>query len=444
MAERIRPERRLHLAVNVLAGGIDWRLPGGFPTAFFDPTFYANAAQIAERGLLDAVFMADNSVLHAKGYPNSGLDPVVTLATMAQATSKIGLVASYSTTFHEPYSIARVFVSLDHLSNGRAGWNMVTSRNKPEGLNYGFTELPSRHARYQRAVEAAEIVTQLWDSWQPGALILDTASGVALDRTLIKPIDYVGEYLSCTGPLQLPPSRQGRPLLTQAGGSDDGIELAARFADGVFTSSLYVEQAREYYTKLKTAAARYGRSPGQIAVLPGIALVIGSTESEARQRAAEHEALSGVPTGDPVEQWARTVGVNLHDLDPDKPFPLELLKPTGDTYSSVGFDTSTRLYLEHNHDLTVRELAARGSPGAHRRIVGSPEQIADDFEEWFTTGAADGFVLMLDSLPSGLELFVDHVIPVLQNRGLFRREYAEDTLRERFGAPYLRGTSSRH
>ena len=433
-----RPKRRLHLAVNVLAGGVDWRLPGGFPKAFFDPAFYARVAQTAERGLLDAAFMADNSFLHADGYPNSGLDPVITLATMAQATSKIGVVGSYSTTFHEPYSIARVFASLDHLSNGRAGWNVVTSRNKPEGLNYGFTELPSRDARYKRAVETVEIVTQLWDSWQPGALVLDTASGVAVNRTLIKPINYVGEQLSCVGPLQLPPSRQGRPLITQAGGSDDGIDLAARFADGVFTTSLYIEPAREYYTKLKTTAARYGRSPEQISVLPGIGLVIGSTEQEARRRAADHAALSGAPTGDPVAQFAKTIGVNPKDLIPDEPFPLELLKPTGDTYSSVGFDTSTRLYLERNRDLTVRELAARGRPASHRRIVGTPEQIADDFEEWFTTGAVDGFVLMLDTLPSGLDLFVEHVVPVLQQRGLFRREYAEDTLRERFGVPYVR------
>lgn len=426
-------DRELHLTVNVLAGGGDWRRPEGFPAAFFDPAYYATVARIAERGLLDAAFLADNSYLHPEGYPNSGLDPIVTLAAMSQATSRIGVVGSYSTTFHEPYSIARAFASIDHLSRGRAGWNVVTSRNKPEGRNYGFTELPSREARYRRAVETVEIVTRLWDSWQPGALVLDTESGVAVDRSLIKPIDYVGEHVSCAGPLQLPPSAQGRPLITQAGGSGDGIDLAARFADAVFTSALYVEPARDYYANLKAAAARHGRAPGQVAVLPGIVLTIGSTEAEARRRAAETAAPVGAPAGDPVARFARMVGVDPQALDPDRPFPLDLLKPTGDTYSSVGFDNSIRLHLERNSALTVRELAALGRIGGHRRLVGTPEQIADDFAYWFTTGAADGFVLMLDSLPSGLELFVEHVVPQLQQRGIFRREYRETTLRERFG-----------
>jgi FMN-dependent oxidoreductase (nitrilotriacetate monooxygenase family) len=435
------PERTLHLNVNVLASGghpAAWRLPEANVHSFFDPGYFAGIAQIAERGLLDTAFMADNSYLHADGFPNSGLDPIITLAVMAQATSRIGVVGSYSTTFHRPYSIARSFASLDHLSHGRAGWNVVTSRNKPEGLNYGFSDLPERQTRYVQAAEALEIVTALWDSWQPGSLVLDKKSGVAVDHSLVKPIDYVGEYFSAAGPLQLPASPQGRPLITQAGGSDDGIDLAARFADAVFTSALFIEPAREYYAKLKAAAERHGRAAEQIAVLPGIGLVIGSTDEEAQRRVAEHDAIAGRPAGNPVERFARSIGVDPAGLDPDQPFPLERLKPTGGIYSSVGFDSSIRLYMERNQHRTVRQLAKEGRPG-HRKIVGGPERIADDFEEWFRTGAADGFVLMFDALPSGLELFIEHVVPLLQKKGIFRREYAESTLRERYGVPYIRG-----
>ncbi|MGW4367206.1 NtaA/DmoA family FMN-dependent monooxygenase [Nocardia takedensis] len=433
------PERSLHLNVNVISAGAHpaaWRLPEANPRAFFDPAHYANVARIAEAGLFDTAFMADNSFLHPEGYPNSGLDPIVTLSAMAQATSRIGIVGSYSTTFHHPYAIARAFASLDHLSAGRVGWNMVTSRNKPEGANYGFTDLPDRETRYARAAEAVQVVTALWDSWQPGALVLDPATGVAVDRTLIKPIDHVGEHFSVAGPLQLPPSPQGRPLLTQAGGSEGGVELAARFADAVFTSALYIEPAREYYATLKAAVARHGRAPESIAIMPGINPVVGSTEAEARRRIAEHDAILGA-VGGRLERFAKWVGVDPAALDPDAPFPLGLLTATGGTYSSVGFDASTRLYLERNQHRTVRDLAADGRQG-HRTLVGSAESVADDLELWFRTGAADGFVIQFDTLPGGLEVFVEQVVPLLQKKRIFRREYGETTLRERFGVPYTR------
>ncbi|NKY45764.1 NtaA/DmoA family FMN-dependent monooxygenase [Nocardia cerradoensis] len=429
----------MHLNVNVVAAGTHpaaWRVPGANPRAFFDPSHYARVAAIAEAGLFDTAFLADNSYLHPEGYPNSGLDPIVTLSAMAAATSRIGLIGSYSTTFHHPYAIARAFTSLDHLSGGRVGWNVVTSRNKPEGDNYGFSELPDRATRYARAAETVEVVTALWDSWAPGALVLDTESGVAVDRDLITPINHVGAHHSVAGPLQLPPSPQGRPLLTQAGGSAGGIELAARFADAVFTSALFIEPAREYYAQLKQAAARYGRSRDSIAIMPGINPVVGSTEAEARRRIAEHDEIAGPPT-DPVARFAAWLGVDPAAIDPDRPFPLELLKSTGDTYSSVGFDTSARLYLERNRHRTVRELAGDGRQG-HRAVVGSAEQVADDLEIWFRTGAADGFVIQFDTLPGGLELFIDHVVPLLQRKAIFRREYGENTLRERFAVPHTR------
>ncbi|MCX4098188.1 NtaA/DmoA family FMN-dependent monooxygenase [Nocardia sp. alder85J] len=430
-------ERTLHLNVNVIGAGMHpaaWRLPGGNPRAFFDPAHYARVAAVAEAGLFDSAFLADNSYLHPQGYPNSALDPIVTLAAMAAATSRIGLIGSYSTTFHQPYAIARAFASLDHFSGGRIGWNIVTSRNKPEGHNYGFTELPDRATRYARAVETVEVVTALWDSWRPGALVLDTAAGLAVDRDLVTPIDHVGEHHSVAGPFQVPPSPQGRPLLTQAGASEGGADLAARFADAVFTSALFLEPGLEYAGRLRKAVVQHGRSPDSIAVMPGINPVIGSTEAEARRRIAEHDEIAG-PPGDPVTAVAAWTGVDPAALTADRPVPLELLVPTGNTYSSVGFDTSLRLYLERNAHRTVRELARDGRPG-HRSVIGSAEQVADDLEHWFRVGAADGFVIQFDTLPGGLELFVEHVVPLLQKKGIFRREYSETTLRDRFGVPY--------
>lgn len=426
-------DRQLHINVNALPAGAHpaaWRASDGNPHSFYDPHHYARLAQVAERGLLDAVFLADNSFLRAGGGPFFSLDPVVVVSAMAQATSRIGLIASVSTTFHHPYTIARAFASLEHLSGGRTGWNIVTTRDRPAGHNYGFSELPERAERYARAEEAVAVVTRLWDSWEPDALVADPATGVLIDTARIKPIDHVGEHFSVAGPLQVPPSPQGRPLLVQAGGSAGGQALAARFADAVFTPQHVLGPAQEFYRGIKDAVRAAGRDPQRVAVLPGLNPVVGSTEEEARRRQRELNELVAIE--DRLEGFARWAGVDPDALDLDRPFPLELLGETGSTYGSAGFETATRVLLENNRTKTVRRLIDEGNT-AHRSVVGTPEQIADSVEEWFRSGAADGFNVQCDVYPGGLELFVDHVVPELQRRGLFRREYSGSTLREHYG-----------
>ncbi|MYU11096.1 NtaA/DmoA family FMN-dependent monooxygenase [Streptomyces sp. SID8361] len=422
----------MHLNVNIATAGAHrsaWRRSPESAHAFHDPAHYVRTAQVAERGLLDAVFLADNSYLHP-GFPGFTLDPLITLSAVAQATTHVGLIATVSTTFHHPYTIARSFSSLDHLSGGRGGWNVVTTRNPPAGRNYGYDVLPARDERYARAAEAVEVVTRLWDSWEPGALVADVDRGVQVDDNRVHPIDHRGAYYSVAGPLQVPPSPQGRPLLVQAGGSDAGLALAARHADAVFTSQVTLASAQRYYRGIKKAVAAHGRAPGSLAVLPGVVTTIGSTEAEARRRQDELNALT--PPVDQLLAFANWTGVQASVLDLDKPFPLHALPEVGQANGSVGFDLSTRAYLEANRSRPVRELIADG-PTSHWKLVGSPEQIADALGQWFTQGAADGFNLLCDTYPEGLELFVDHVVPILQRRGLFRREYEARTLRGHYG-----------
>ncbi len=425
--------RQLHINVNALPAGAHpaaWRAPDGNPHSFYDPSHYARLAQVAERGLLDAVFLADNSFLRAGGGPFFSLDPVVVLAAMAQATSRIGLIGSVSTTFHHPYSIARAFASLEHLSGGRTGWNIVTTRDRPAGHNYGFAELPERAQRYARAEESVEVVTRLWGSWEVDALVADPASGVLVDISRIKPIEFVGEHFSVAGPLQVPPSPQGRPLLVQAGGSAEGQSLAARYADAVFTPQHVLGPAREFYAAIKRAAVTAGRRPEDVAVLPGLNPVVGSTVEEARRRQRELNDL--IPIENRLAGFANWFGVDPAELDLEAPFPLHLIRETGSTYGSTGFDTAAQELVRDNQHKTVRELVDEGH-GAHRMVVGTPEQIADSMQDWFDNGAADGFNIQCDVYPGGLELFVDHVVPVLQQRGIFRREYVGTTLREHYG-----------
>jgi len=425
--------RQLHINVNALPAGAHpaaWRAPDGNPHSFYDPHHYARLAQVAERGLLDAVFLADNSFLRAGGGPFFSLDPIVVLSAMAAATERIGLIGSVSTTFHHPYTIARAFASLEHLSGGRTGWNVVTTRDEPAGRNYGYSHLPERAERYARAEEAVQVVTRLWDSWEPDALVADPATGVLVDGERIKPIDHVGEHYSVAGPLQVPPSPQGRPLIVQAGGSAGGQALAATYADAVFTPQHVLGPAQQFYRGLKEQVVRAGRPARSVAVLPGLNPVVGSTEQEARRRQRELNDLLSPEAR--LAGFARWLGVDASRLALDEPFPLELLDGPRVSNGSLGFDLAAAELVRNNRHKTVRQLVDEGH-GAHRMIVGTPEQIADSMQEWFENGAADGFNIQCDVYPGGLESFVDHVVPELQRRGLFRREYAGRTLREHYG-----------
>ncbi|MEV0607871.1 LLM class flavin-dependent oxidoreductase [Polymorphospora rubra] len=430
--------RQLHLNVNILASGAHpaaWRSPGGHPTAVVDIGHYQRVAREAERGLLDAVFLSDGVLLRgnvAAGPPITALDPAVVVTAMALATDRIGFIATVSTTFNSPYHIARIFSSLDHASAGRVAWNVVTTRDPGAGRNYGLAELPRRTQRYARAAESIEAVTALWDSWEDEALVADPASGVWARTDLIHRIDHIGPFHSVQGPLQIPRSPQGRPPLVQAGGSDTGRDLAARYADAVFSPQQVLASARTYYADIKSRARAYGRDPDTISVLPGLNPVVGSTEDEARRRQRELNALLGDDRL--LAGFAARFGIDPAELDLDRPFPAHLLRPTGDTYGSQGFDDAARDLISAAGHLTVRDLIDRGI-AAHRVVVGAPEQIADDIERWFLGRGADGFNLQCDVYPGGLADFVDHVVPELQRRGLFRREYAGTTLRDHYGLP---------
>lgn len=428
--------RQLHINVNVLRSGShqgSWRAADGRPTGYIEPDFFADVARVAERGLLDAVFFADGLSIGAN--PGSGpsycLDPITVVAHMAAVTKRIGFIATCSTTFTHPYTIARAFASLDHLSRGRVGLNLVTTMYEGVAQNFGSKDLPEADQRYDRASEFADVIIALWDSWEDGALVADRESGRFADPARIHAINHEGPHFSVAGPLQIPRSPQGRPLLVQAGGSELGRNLAARYADAVFSVAQLLGEAQAYYADLKARTKRFGRDPNSIAILPGLSPIIGGTETEAKARKRELDEFAGV-IGDEAarDQLAARLGVEPRDLDLDKPVPETVLAKVGQWHRSVGFAQAT-ISLLKDRSLTVREIVQLG--GGHRRVVGTPEQIADAIEHWFVEGAADGFNIMNDVYPAGLETFVDHVVPILQKRGLFRREYGAETLRGHYG-----------
>ncbi|BCP55542.1 monooxygenase [Kaistia sp. 32K] len=428
-------QRKLRINVNVQSSGAhpaSWRSPQGRPLATVDIAHFQEVARIAERGKLDAVFLADALAIHPdpSTAPMWTIDPIVLTTAMALATENIGFIVSNSTTFSQPYNLARAFLSLDHISGGRVGWNIVTTYDERAATNFGLAQLPPHEERYAAAAEFVDLVLKLWDSWEADALVADLASGVFADHARIHKTGHVGKYAAATGPLQVPRSPQGRPLLVQAGSSPQGRDLAAQFAEGVFTIQQVLGEAQAYYADIKRRASAYGRDPATVAVLPGISLVIGGTEAEARARKRELDEIAGIDKQLP--RYAARLGVAPSELDLDKPVPTHLLERIRSAPGSRGWaDANFALASE---GLTVREIIAQGG-GAHRLVVGSPEQIADHIQSWFEAGAADGFNIMSDVYPDGLAAFSDHVVPVLQKRGLFRTEYEGRTLREHYGVP---------
>lgn len=429
-------QRRLHINVNVLSSGSHpaaWRSPEGNPRGYVEIEHYQEIARIAERGRLDAVFLADALAVapDLRGGPTWALDPVVTIAGMAAVTTAIGFVGSASTTFNHPYNIARTYASLDHTTRGRVAWNIVATYDERAAGNFGLDRLPSHDDRYARASEFVDVVTALWDSWEDEALVLDRTAGVFADPARVHAIDHAGPHFSVAGPLQIPRSPQGRPVLVQAGGSDQGRALGARHADAIFTVQQVLGEAQAFYADIKSRAAAFGRDPTSIKVLPGLTVIVGSTEAEARARKRELDAIVGDATA--LRRFAGRLGARAEDLDIDRPVPLELLDRVFTAQGSQGFGEAT-LALARDRSLTVRQIIDRGG-GAHRIVAGGPEQIADTMQHWFESGAADGFNIMCDVFPKGLADFVDHVVPELQRRGLFRTDYADATLRGHFGLP---------
>jgi FMN-dependent oxidoreductase (nitrilotriacetate monooxygenase family) len=427
----------LHLNAFLMSTGhheASWRLPESDPFANTDVEHFRNLARIAERGKLDSLFLADSPALfnNVGRRPSGVIEPLTLLTALAGVTEHIGLIATASTSYNSPYNLARRFASLDHVSGGRAGWNVVTTATLDAAQNFGLEDLPSHSERYERAAEFIDVSLKLWDSWEDDVAVGDKAAGVWGDDAKIHPAQHRGRYFSVQGALNIPRSPQGYPLLVQAGSSEDGKGLAARYAEAVFTAQQTMAEAQDFYSDLKSRTKRLGRDPDTIKILPGIVPVIGSTEAEAAERDAALEERIVHEYGQ--RQLARLLRVPVEQLELDRELPADL--PAEDEIEGAKSRYTLIVELARRERLTVRQLIGRlGGGRGHRTFTGTPEQVADAIEEWFRAGAADGFNIMPPVLPSGLELFVDHVVPILRKRGLFRHEYTGRTLREHYGLP---------
>ena len=428
--------RQLHLNAFLMGIGhheAAWRAPESSLTATWDVQHYVELAQIAERGKFDSIFFADGPSLQGdlRYRPVAWLDPLIVLPAVASATRHIGLVATASTTYNEPYNLARRFASLDHVSHGRAGWNIVTTAGVEAAQNFGLDDVPLHKTRYERATEFLDVCLKLWDSWEDDFLIGDKASGRFADGERVHRIDHAGHYFRVRGPLNVPPTPQRHPLLVQAGSSEDGRGFAARYAEAVFTAQQTLEDGQSFYADLKQRAAAGGRNPDHVKILPGLVPVIGSTEAEALRR--EQDLAEWQVPAYGLRQLSQLLGHEISEAELDRP-----LRDLGEVSKVEGHQSRFQVVTElaRRDNLTVRQLLVRlGGGRGHRTFTGTPEQIADTIQEWFNSGAADGFNVMAPVLPSGLSLFVDHVIPILRKRGLFRSEYSGVTLRDHYGLP---------
>jgi len=439
--------RQMHLNFHGNSSGehlAAWSRAGAGDPAVFVPDYYLQIATIAERGLFDAVFFAAGLALPDDGRPaRPVLDPVVLIAALAAQTRRIGFVATMSTTFTEPYNVARTFSSLDHISRGRVGWNIVTTYDELASRNFGLSQLPERRHRYARADEFVGVVRALWDSWDDEAVVALENGEVDIDAARIHPIRHEGRFFRVHGPLQTPRTPQGRPLLFQAGGSEAGQELAARHADAVFSIGLERAQAQAFYRDLKARAARQGRDPESLHILPGVYLYLGATEQEAERRRQELLASPAAVRGY-VRQLATRLGVEPEALAMDEPVPESILRDAESRAGSVGHTRALVASLRNGDGATrptLRQFLARQPVGGpHRVIIGTPEQAADTLADWFLARAADGFNIG-NMPPADLRIFVEQVVPLLQKRGLFREGYESTTLRGHFGLTAGRGKS---
>jgi FMN-dependent oxidoreductase (nitrilotriacetate monooxygenase family) len=430
-------QRQMTLNLFIYPGGhheAAWRFHESEPARVLDITFYQNLARRAEAAKFDAIFFADGPSLPENVRYSSRLrfEPITWLSAIAAATHSIGLIATASTTYHQPYNLARLFASLDHLSNGRAGWNIVTTSDASAARNFGLPEHPPHAERYETAREFLEIVTKLWDSWEDDALVADPASGVFADAEKVHAIKHVGKHFRVRGPLNTSRSPQGRPVYVQAGSSEDGRAFAAQFAEAIFTAHQTLASARDFYADIKKRAAQLGRDPPHVRVLPGISPFIGSTQAEADRLEAEIDAL--IQPAASLEQLRRMIGVDLSDHDLDGPFPRHLVNTAGP--GGVASRFQLVIDIVDREQPTIRQLIKRlaGARG-HWVIGGTPDTIADAMQTWFETGAADGFNVMPPWLPGGFNVFVDEVVPILRRRGLFRADYSGHTLRDHYGLP---------
>lgn len=435
MAERAA--RQLHLNLFIHGRGhheAAWRHPAASTLPLTDIHYYTDLARKAEAGLFDSVFLADTLAVgdDVARAPRTWLEPVITLAALAGVTSRIGLIATCSTTYTEPFNLARQFASLDHITGGRVGWNIVTTWLATASGNFGRQGPLAHGERYERAEEYMRVVTGLWDSWSDDAVLDDRARGHYARDGGIRAVNHVGAHYRVTGPLNVPRGPQGRPVFVQAGSSDTGRRFAARHAEAVFTAQMEKATAKDFYADLKRLVAEEARSPTQVLILPGLSPVIGSTEAEAHRLARELNELSDPEVGR-RRLSGRFGGHDFSHLPLDKPLlPGDFPDPA--TVDAARSRTEVIIGLVRREKPTLRQLLGymAGARG-HFVTAGSPEQIADLMEDWFRDGAADGFNLMPPILPAMLEVFIAEVVPLLQRRGLFRTDYAGETLRAHYG-----------
>lgn len=433
-----QPRRQLRLGAFMRPVSIHtaaWRYPGGTPDANFNLKALVRYAQRLEEGKFDAFFMADHlAVLNMpiealkRSATITSFDPLTLLPALAMMTEHLGLIATASTTFEPPYTVARRFASLDHISGGRAAWNLVTTSNPDAALNFGMDEHMEHGDRYRRAREYFDVVTGLWDSFADDAFIRDVDSGIFWDPSKMHRLDHEGEFLKVRGPLNIARPVQGWPVIVQAGASEAGKQLAAETAEMVFAGGGLLEDGQRLYADIKGRMDKLGRPRDHLKILPGCLIVVGDTVEEAREKRALLDSL--VHYDSAIASLSISLGTDASKFDPDGPLPDDIPETNA---SKSGRERAMRLAKREN--LTVRQLAQRLGGYSGLSMVGTPETIADEMQEWLETEACDGFNVMFPYLPAGLDDVVDKVVPELQRRGLFRTEYEGKTLRENLGLP---------
>ncbi|MFC4778851.1 LLM class flavin-dependent oxidoreductase [Paenibacillus sp. GCM10023252] len=410
-----------------------WRHPEAEASSTEQLAYYKRLAQTAERGKFDLLFLADVLAVGASDVAynahNLRPDPLMLLSALSAVTERIGLAATVSTTYNDPFHVARKFATLDHLSGGRAAWNVVTSNNGDEAFNFSKTEHLQHGLRYERCRDFVEVVKGLWDSWEDGAVLADAATGIYADSAKVHELRHDTKHYQVRGPLNVSRPPQGHPVIIQAGSSEAGKRLAAETAEVIFTAWQTLQQAQAFYQEVKGLVAEYGRSPDELAIMPGVFPIIGRTEQEAEEKAEQLKKLIQPEAGVALLSFLISFDLSPYPVDGPLPELPDLAEVNG---------TKSRFQLlkelAERESLTIRGLYERVAGGrGHRQIMGTPAQIADQLEEWYREGGADGFNIMPPYLPGGLEEFVDLVIPELQQRGLVRMQYEGATLRHHLG-----------
>ena len=427
--------KQLHLGAFMRPVGIHtgwWRYPGAQPDANFNLQHLIRFIQKLEKGCFDAFFMADHLALLnmdiaalRRSATVTSFEPLTLLSALAMVTDRIGLVATASTTFDAPYHVARRFASLDHISQGRAGWNIVTTSNPEAALNFGLDEHMEHDERYRRAREFYDVVTGLWDSFADDAFVRDPQSGIFFDPGKLHTLDHKGRYLSVRGPLNIARPVQGRPVIVQAGASEAGRQLAAETADVIFAPARTIEDGRALYADIHRRMRALGRASDSLKILPAALVVVGTTEEEAQRKVKLLDSL--VHPDSSLPNLSMRLGVDASAFDLDGPLP-ELPKSN---QSQSAQEALVKVARERN--LTVRQLAELVGGHGGLKVVGTPRSVADCMQEWLETEASDGFNVMFHTVPEGLDDVVDRLVPELTRRGIFREAYAGTTLRDHLG-----------